>query len=198
MLKKITFLSAVLLSALSGQASAVTLNADGQWNAFDVDSSVSNSGGLEWIDLNNDALSFDFTLIKTTILEVVDGGYAGDRFNVFDNGLLIGQETPAEVTIINMTRAVNSYPSSLGLDFDQAFQDNNYSHGIFLLSAGNHSITGVLAESALDDLGNPINATVGAVRLISLSQVPLPAAAWLYIAGASLLGLVSRRRKSNI
>lgn len=185
MLKKTFFLSAVLLSALSGQAQAVTLNADGQWNAFDVDNSVSNSGGLEWIDLNNDALSFDFTLTGSAILNIVDGGFAGDRFQVFDNGHLLDQTSVA----------VNSYPDSVGLDFDAAFANTNFSRGVFLLGAGTHSITGLLSQSALDDTNSALNATVGAV---SLAAVPLPAAAWLYISGASLLGLVSRRRKSKV
>jgi hypothetical protein len=185
MLKKITFISAVLLSALSGQASAVTLNADGQWNAFDVDSSVSNSGGLEWIDLNNDALSFDFILSESAYLKVVDGGFAGDRFQIFDNGLLLDQTSVA----------VNSYPDGVGLDFDTAFANTHYSRGVFLLGAGNHSITGLLSQSALDDTNTEINATVGAV---SLTAVPLPAAAWLYMTGAGLMGLVSRRRNTNV
>jgi hypothetical protein len=185
MIKKTFFLSAVLLSALSGQAQAVTLNADGAWHEFDVDESTALSGGLEWIDLNNDALSFDFTLTGSAILKVVDGGFAGDRFRVFDNGNLLDQTSVA----------VNSYPDSLGLDFNAAFANTNYSRGVFLLGAGAHSITGLLSQSALDDTNSVLNATVGAV---SLTAVPLPAAAWLYGIGAGLIGLVSRRRKSKV
>lgn len=185
MLKKTFFLSAVLLSALSGHVQAVTLNADGQWHAFDVDSDLSNSGGLEWIDLDSNTLSFDFTLTGSAILKVVDGGFAGDRFQVFDNGLLVDQTS----------LAVNNYPDGVGLDFDAAFANTSFSRGVFLLAAGNHSITGLLSQSALDDTGSPLNATVGAV---SLTAVPVPAAAWLYMTGAGLLGLVSRRRNSKV
>lgn len=187
MLKKTFFLSTVLLTALSAQAQAITLNADSQWNAFDVDSDLSNSGGLEWIDLNNDALSFDFTLTGSATLTVVDGGSSGDRFQVFDNGSLLGQTSVA----------VNSYPDSVSLDFDAAFANTHFSRGVFLLGAGSHSITGLLSQSALldfNDQSSTINATVGAV---SLTAVPLPATISLYGIGAGLMGLVSLRRKSN-
>ncbi len=185
MIKKTFFAAAVLLSAISGQAGAVVLNADAQWHAFDVDSSVAVSGNLEWIDLDGNALSFDVTLSEPAYLKVVDAGFAGDRFQVFDNGILLGLTSAAG----------NSYPDSVGLDFDQAWADSGYSRGMFLLGAGNHSISGLLGLSALDDASNELNASVGAV---SLTAVPLPAAAGLYAAGAALLGLLSRRRQINL
>ena len=183
MIKK-SLLAAALLSAFVAQAEAATLVSDGAWNTFDVDDLTSDSGNLEWIDSNDGSpLSFNFTLPVSAYLRVVDGGFAGDRFNVFDNGNLLG-ETSA---------AVNSYPASLGLDFDQAYADPNFSHGMYLLEAGSHSITGALSVSALDDTNAALNATVGAV---SLTSVPIPAAAWLYLSGTALMGFVSRRRKS--
>jgi hypothetical protein len=184
MIKK-SLIAVALLSAITVQAEAATLVADGAWNTFDVDELTSVSGGLEWIDLaDGNALSFDFMLSTQAYLKVVDGGFAGDRFNVFDNGNLLNQTSSA----------VNTYPDSIGLDFDGAFADSDYSQGFFLLGAGNHSITGVLTQSALDDTSLPINATVGAV---SLTAVPLPAAAWLYLTGTALMGVVSRRRKTT-
>ncbi|QSB02523.1 hypothetical protein JWZ98_06155 [Methylomonas sp. EFPC1] len=183
MIKK-SVLAVALLSAICTQAEAITLNADGAWHAFDVDNSVSNSGGLEWIDLDNNALSFEFTLTGSAILRVVDAGFAGDRFKIFNAASVLG-ETSA---------AVNNYPTSVYSDFDLAYTTSGYSHGEFLLSAGSYQISGLLIESALDDTSTELNATVGAV---SLTAVPLPAAAGLYAAGAGLLGLVSRRRKST-
>jgi len=183
---KKSFLIVALMSALCVQAeAAVSLNADGAWNVFDVDNALSTSGNLDWIDLDSNTLSFDFTLTGSAYLKVVDGGFAGDRFNVFDNGNLLGQTSVA----------VNTYPASVGLDFDAAFADANFSRGVFLLGAGSHSITGLLSQSALDNASTAINATVGAV---SLTAVPLPAAAWLYLTGTALMGFVSRRRKTTI
>ncbi|AMK75574.1 MULTISPECIES: hypothetical protein [Methylomonas] len=185
MIKK-SVLAAALLSAICTQAEAITITADGAWHAFDVDPSVSSSGYAEWIDLNNDTLSFDFSLSGSAILKVVDAGFAGDRFAVFNGvgSLLLGPTSSP----------VNNYPVNVGTDFNAAFADTNYSRGEFLLGPGNYQIFGYLLESALDDSNSAIDATVGA---ISLTAVPLPAAAGLYAAGAGLLGLVSRRRKST-
>jgi len=95
----------------------------------------------------------------------VDGGFAGDRFAVFNGtGNLLGATSSP----------VNNYPVSVGIDFDAAFADANYSRGEFLLGPGNYQIFGYLLQSALDDNSSAIDATVGAV---SLTAVPLPAAA---------------------
>ncbi|CAD6880718.1 hypothetical membrane protein [Methylomonas albis] len=201
MIKK-SVLAVALLSAICTQAEAITINADGAWHAFDVDNSVSTSGELEWIDLDNNALSFDFSLTKTAILQVVDGGYAGDQFLVIRNGIPFNNQTPygsspSSIWVTNMSTPTNSYPDNLGTNFDVAFNDANFSRGIFKLAPGNYSITGVLIQSALDDEGIPLNATVGAIRLQTLTAVPLPSAAGLYATGAGLLGWVSRRRKST-
>jgi hypothetical protein len=173
----------ILTAAFSTQtalASEVALSPDGQWQSFDVTPDLSSSGGLEWIDFNDgSALSFSFNGPAT--LTVVDGGFAGDQFKIYDNGNLLG-ETSA---------AVNNYPNSLGLDFDAALLDTNYSHGVFALGAGDHHITGLLSVSALDDTGMDINATVGAVQI---SAVPLPGSLAMLLPALGLLGFAARRR----
>lgn len=185
MIKK-SILATALLAAMCANAEAAPISADGAWHAFDVDDSVSSSGGLEWIDLDNNALSFEFTLTGSAILRVVDGGVAGDRFRIFNNLSDVLGETSA---------AANTYPDSVDTDFDAAFANFDYSRGEFLLGAGTYQISGLLIQSALDDTGAEINATVGG---ISLTAVPLPTAAWLYVTGAGLIGLVSRSRKASI
>lgn len=182
--QKIVFFAAIILSALSSQAQAATLNADGAWHAFDVDESVASTGGLEWIDLDGNALSFDFTLTRAAILKVVDAGFAGDRFTIFNDSEVLGQTSIAN----------SSYPDSVGLDFDAAYADANYSRAEFLLGPGSYSINGWLSQSSQAD-GLNINATVGAV---SLTAVPLPAAAWLYMTGAACIGWSARRRNLNV
>ncbi len=191
MIKQTLYLAAAILttSAAAVEASpvfysqAIQISADNQWHAFDVDELLSNSENLPWINLDGESIGFEFTLNQAAYLSVVDAGFAGDSFTIYDNGELLGQTSTA----------VNNYPDSIGLDFDSAISNDNYSRGIYLLNPGVHNVYGILSQSALDDLQDPLNATVGAVRL---TAVPLPAAFWLFSAGLTLTGLMSRRKYS--
>jgi hypothetical protein len=175
-------LTALLALACAGAASAETVSiaADNTWHAFDVDDLSSNSGGLEWIDLNGGALGFTFTTTTDTLLTVVDGGFAGDRFRVFDQGNLLG-ETSVVASQISA--------SQLGTNFDTALGNANYSFATYLLAAGTHTITGLLSQSATDS-GFDINATVGGLRV---APVPLPGALLMFLSGTGLLGFMRRR-----
>jgi hypothetical protein len=190
---KKTLLAAALASAfsMSAEAANVALTADSSWYTFDVDNTYSTSGALNWIDAQNaagysndgSALHFTFTLSGSADLTVVDGGFAGDQFQVFNNGNVLGFTSVA----------TNTYPTSVGTDFDAALADSNYSRAVYHLGAGSYDITGLLSTSAVDNSSAPFNATVGAV---SLTAVPVPAALGLFLAGSGLMGFFSRRRAS--
>ena len=175
----------VALSAVLSQAQASTLQlTNTAWHAFDVSPATAVSGGQEWIDIGNgSALDFSFTLTSPTWVTVVDGGFSGDRFQVFDAGRSLGSTSVAP----------NSYPDSVGLNFDAALASGTYSTASFLLAAGQHDLTGLLVQSALDASNREVNATVGAVRL---DPVPLPATAALLLSGSGLLALLARRRRA--
>lgn len=166
--------------ACEAQASTVALT-DSSWHSFDVDPLTATSGGLEWIDINDgSALDFTINLAAPALVTVVDGGFSGDRFQVFDNGTALGLTSVAP----------NSYPKSVSTNFDAALA-GGYSTASFLLGAGVHDLTGTLFTSALDSSNQPLNATVGALRL---EPVPLPGAALLLLSGGGLLPLLRRRR----
>jgi hypothetical protein len=192
---RIALLAATLLAAvtaLAAPARATPIAPTGAWNIFDVDELTSNSGGLEWIDLDTgNPISFTFTLSKPARLDVADGGFGGDVFRVFDNGALLGMTSGAS----------NTYPNSVGLDFDAAFVDARYTRVSYLLGTGSHVVTGELAVSALYlgptipglVTGTPLNATVGAVRLTS---VPAPGA--LIPLAVATIAMFALRRRSRL
>jgi len=168
----------------AAHADEIAVTQDNSWYQFDVDDFQSASGGLEWITPSGNPLAFTFTAATDVLLTVVDGVYGGDRFEVLDNGHSLGLTSAA----------TNTYPDTHFLDFDAALADSRYSFATFLLTAGEHSVTGLLAESALAN-GTPLNSTVGAIRV---APVPLPASALLLLSGGGLLGFLRRRNRAAL
>lgn len=167
------------------QASTISLSADNQWNEFSVDDFSSISTGVEWIDTSNSnslnfgtANTYQFTVASgyKGFLSVVDAGFAGDRFQVFNNGQSLG--------LTSLTSNSIDYSNN----FDSNLLDANFSSTVFELAAGTYSITGELASTL-----QPFNATNGALKL-EVAAVPLPGALGLFLGGMSLLALVRRRR----
>lgn len=180
-----TFIAGAALAALAWPAAqAAALPGDGSWVAFDVDALSAASGGLEWIDIGTGAaLSFDFAIAAGAVgtLTVVDAGFAGDRFQVYDGNALLGATSAAQ----------DSFPDSLGLDFDAALADARYSRGSWTLGPGTYSISGLLLDSVVVD-GVPLDATVGGIRL-SVSPIPEPAPLTMLVAGLALVAFARRR-----
>jgi len=188
MFKPRFFAAVALAFALPAQAQTVALAVDGSWSEFVVDDFSAESGidPLSWIADDGSAIAFDFTLSAPAILKVVDAGFSGDSFQVFDNGVALGY------TSVGINNYVDGDTPTV-IDFDTAWSQTNFSRGLFQLGAGSHHITGLLAVSALDAEGLPFNATLGGV---ALTAVPLPAGAWLMLSGSGLLAAAARRRSA--
>lgn len=194
--------AAAAMVSLAAQASSVSLAADGQWNTFTVDSFSSTTGGNEWITADDSldpafgtAQIFNFTIAAGEVgtLTVVDGAFAGDTFQVFNLGQLLGNTSVVPVGYYDDANLAN-----VGFDFDAALQNTTFSRGVFVLGAGTYAIGGQLVQSVLlDNVSNEaLNATVGAIKL-TVSPVPEPSGAALALAALGLTVMVSRRRAAR-
>ena len=183
-------LAAGLLSmAVMGNAYAtdVTLAPTGTWAEFFVVDPAYNLGNsdLSWVDINDySKISFNFTVAAgfSATVTVVDGGFSGDVFSVASNG------GPLQ----NTSAAVNSYPNP-AVDYDQALANTNFSRGVYSFGAGTYAITGALLTSAVDGDSQPLNATVGAIKL-EIAPVPEMSTLAMVMAGLGFVGLLARRR----
>jgi hypothetical protein len=147
------------------------------------------SGGKEWIDITDgSALTFMFTINPGFVgdLTVVDTGFAGDTFKVYDN-----------VTPLGSTSAVpiqTDLSAPLLFDPDLALANLAFSRMRFALLPGTYLIRGILDQSVIDSTsGAPLNSTSGDIRLTA-SPVPEPATWATLLAGLGLLSVYVRRR----
>jgi hypothetical protein len=180
-------LAALLLggASLTAHAEVVDVTQTDTWYQFDVDEFFDDN--LGFINLDGESLSFSITVATDTLLTVVDGGFGGDRYRLFDNGVLLG----------TTSAGANTYPTSVGTNFDAALANANYGYGLFLLTAGSHLITGELAQSAVAN-AVALNASVGALKTAAASPVPLPAGGLLLLLGGGALSAFGRRRGNGI
>jgi len=125
---------------------------------------------------------YTFNASGPVTLDVTDWRYDGDRFKIFDNGLLIG---------------TTSMPTDNGFtifdDADAAFVDSRFSHGTFNLGPGAHALTfeTILVATCYPD-------GVGNFRVESSPEIPSAVPVPTSILGGSvlLLSLLVLRRRS--
>lgn len=168
------------------------------WVPFVVSELDSTTSGTTWID-GADTLSAGFGTPLTfsfvvgagqaAQFDVVDAGFAGDTFRVFNGASLLG--TTSAVPAGSFEAAID-----IGLDHAGAFVDNRFSRAHFTLGSGSYRIGGELAQS-VTLAGLPLNATAGAVRLTvaNVSAVPEPSAAALISLGIALMAFALGRNR---
>lgn len=118
---------------------------------------------------------FRFTLTRNAIMSIVDGFQPGEQYEVFANGVSLGQ-----------TSLPGTGPNT-GMKFDLALVDGIHSMGQFILGPGSYLISmTVLSRWGTDTAGH-----LGALR-VDVGQVPVPAAGALLL---TALGAVAFRRR---
>ena len=166
----IVIAAAALLAVLGGAAQAGPLTVGGYWEYF------------RWYDAPgawNSEGAFTYTASSWTSLKVTDFGIDGDRFEVYNHGVLIG------------TTSVPTDTGALVVNHDAAYLDPRWSSGEFFLAPGSHSITLLTIEIAAG-----FTAGSGALRAdrIASPVIPAPAAIVLGTLGTGLVGWLRRRR----
>ncbi|WP_424196215.1 PEP-CTERM sorting domain-containing protein [Ampullimonas aquatilis] len=189
MFLKKTAIAVAMFTALLSQAHATLITTDGSWNQFDVDDLTAQSGGVEWIHINDGTqLNYQFTIANgfQGKLTVVDAVFAGDTFKVFNGNTLLGTTSPVTATNYEQN------PLNLGYDFDAALANSQFSKATYILTAGTYDIHGMLDQSVLLG-GTPLNSTSGALK-VEVAAVPVPSTLLSLISGLALIGCGIRRR----
>jgi len=181
-----------LLSSIYASASATELYpVNNNWYVFDVDTLVSQSGGTEWVDAQEDEslgysgdgspLTFSFSLAKFSFLNLVDAGISGDVFSLSING--------EHYTTSTVSADSNVF---VGADFDLAWSSAPFSRLSILLAPGDYTVTGFLHQSAVDEFGYPYSATLGGLKIVEADEPGL-----LLLLGIGMLTVALGRRSRH-
>jgi hypothetical protein len=175
-------LGSIVIAAIAGSLFATAASADpinvNQWYAFGFDGVNTSvygncdcTAGVNPATTTAPAGPWTFTSSAPVTLTVVDAFSSGDQFDLFDFATNLGAtSTP----ILGDTSCANDIGCALG--------DSNYSKGVYVLGAGNHSISATVAQ------------TIGAgAGYFEVASVPEPAT--LAILGAGLAGFGAMRRR---
>lgn len=118
------------------------------------------------------APAWTFTALTSAVFTITDAYVAIERFEVFDFGTSIG-----------LTSAiVPSFTNNCSSDPVVCLADGRFSHGVFSLSPGAHSIT--IAQ---------LLPSVGGAAYFRVTAVPEPST--MLMVGAGLLAIARRRRR---
>ena len=128
------------------------------------------------------ASPWTFTALTDVMLIVTDIQINGDSFTIMDGGALLGS-----------TNTVIGDQSNCGLDGADCWASPSFSHGEFLLAAGGHSLTFIVAaqNNGFDD--GSVSFFVQGSEGTGNSAVPEPGSLGLLLAGA--LGVIAARKK---
>lgn len=163
-------ISLILCLLYISPVKAIPLTVNGGWQFFSFPGQLTVPFDLSF----SWEQDFSFVLMQAAVLRIQDIGSGGDSFEVYDNGSVIGT-----------TRAL--FPDNLGAYFnpDLAALDPALDKGSFLLSAGNHIISGREIYHSTDSGGG---------AFLRVDTIPEPTIIALLALGCAAFN-ISRRKK---
>lgn len=161
--------AAAMCFGLPATAATVDLALDGDIVEFFFDD-------VAWDD------EFTVDISEPAFLVVTDLFISGDIFEVFVDDVSVGltSDVPSDAGL------------SVGVDFEAAVLDPNFSSGVFALGAGTFTITGLVEQSADGFTGG--SAAIALSSTDPTAPIPLPASGFLLLAGLGAGTYVARRK----
>ena len=166
--------SFVLCILYISSVKAIPLTVNGGWQFFSFPGQMSFpfDPSFSW---DND---FSFVLTQPALLRIQDIGGGGDTFEVLDNGISIG------ITNALLPDNIGSYN-----DPDLAALDPALDQGSFLLSAGNHIISGTEINHSTDSGGG---------AFLRVDIIPEPTTIALLALGFVAFSISKRKKLESI